>query len=255
VPYPLLAHQAPVLPLKVWWPAAFNGTALALGSIAPDLQNFWNDARGSVEFGHTLSGQFEFCMPLAVGVVLLVGHLDLGAVLAARLGTRARRLVGVATDVGQVGGVRRAVTSALVGSCSHVAFDKLTHETLPDRFPPAVFHVDRIVFSMHAVSQVAVSVVGAAVTLWLVRSLPWRTSGAPTARGGAALIVIFAFAGAAVGLVRSAPAIHHPDWYFEAGRVYVWGYVAFLVLTAMLAGALVAATILACWDQLTRARC
>lgn len=36
MPFTYLAHQAPALAIKKRWPAWFDGTALALGSMAPD---------------------------------------------------------------------------------------------------------------------------------------------------------------------------------------------------------------------------
>jgi len=37
MPFTFLSHQAPVLPLKIAAPRWFDGTALVLGSMAPDL--------------------------------------------------------------------------------------------------------------------------------------------------------------------------------------------------------------------------
>ncbi|HEY4331181.1 MAG TPA: DUF4184 family protein, partial [Ilumatobacteraceae bacterium] len=37
MPFPLFAHQAPAIPLKMARPAWFDGTALCVGSMAPDL--------------------------------------------------------------------------------------------------------------------------------------------------------------------------------------------------------------------------
>jgi hypothetical protein len=251
VPYPLLAHQAPVLPLKLWRPAAYNGTALVVGSLAPDLQNFFNTARGTADFGHTTAGQLLFCLPVTMAVVLLVGNLRLGEVLAARLGKRLAWLSDAATDVARPGGVRRAAISALIGSFSHLAFDAVTHETVPAHLPRHVFHVHGLTFSMHTVTQVGASVLGALVALWLLRRISLQnTREAPTRRGGGWLLVPFALAGAALGAERSLPAIRHPDWYFEAGRAYVWGYAVFLVLAAAAAGVLLAATLLAVLDRL-----
>ena len=247
MPYPLLAHQAPVLPLKAWWPGYFNGTALVVGSLAPDLQNFWIRATGADEVGHTFVGQFTFCLPITLAVVLLVGNLDLGAVVAARFGKRFAWLAGAATAVARPGGFERATISALVGSFSHLAFDALTHEAIP---AGRLRHFHHIAFTMHSVAQAVASVLGALVTLAYLRKISVQNAReAPPRRPGAWLLVLGALAGAALGAKRSMPAIHHPDWYFEAGRVYVWGYAAFLVVAAMSAGAACGAAVLAVLDR------
>ncbi len=247
MPYPLLAHQAPVLPLKAWWPGYFNGTALVVGSLAPDLQNFWMRAAGADEIGHTFVGQFTFCLPITMAVVLLVGNLDLGAVIAARLGKRFAWLAGAASAVARPGGIERAVMSALVGSFSHLGFDALTHEAIP---AGRLRHFHHVAFTMHSVSQAVASVLGALVALAYLRKISVQNAReAPARRPGAWLLVLGALAGAVLGAKCSMPAIRHPDWYFEAGRVYVWGYAAFLVAAAMGAGALCTAAVLAAIDR------
>ena len=244
-----------MLPLKVWRPAAFNATALVVGSIAPDLQNFWNTPVGTVEFGHTLLGQLVFCLPMTMFVVLFVGNLRLGEVLAARLGRPLAWLADAAADVGRPWGVGRAAASALCGSFSHVGLDMLTHETLPRWMPRGRYHLGHLVFSTQSVTQAVASALGAAVALWALRRIYLQNPHKlPARRPGALWLVPFALAGGAFGLVRSLPAIQYPDRYFEAGRVYVWGYVGFLVIVGAAAGALAAATLLAWWDHRVEAR-
>lgn len=251
MPFPLLAHQAPVLPLKTRWPRAFNGAALVVGSIAPDLENFSTDTRHA-GFGHTLRAELTFCLPLTLGVVLLVGYLGLGEVLAARFGKPLAWLADAATDVTRSGGLPRAIASALCGSLSHLGFDKLTHD-VPTRVSHAVYHFAHLTFSLHAVVQLVASVIGALFSLWILRRMYLQnTREPPPHRKGALFVVALALAGAAFGAHHAAPAIAHPDWYFEAGRVYVWGYVLFLVVAAATGGVLVAGTILALFDRARR---
>ena len=253
MPFPLLAHQAPVLPLKARWPRAFNATALVVGSIAPDLENFSN-ATARAGFGHTLRAQITFCLPVTLGVVLLVGHLRLGEVLAARFGKPLAWLADAATDVARPGGLRRAVVSALCGSFSHLALDALTHEA-PMRVSHATYHVAHLMFSLQAVAQLVVSVIGALVSLWILRRMYLQnTREPPPRRPGAIFVVAFALAGGVFGAHRARPAIAHPDWYFQAGRVYVWGYVLFLVVAAAAGGVLIAGATLAAFDRIRHPR-
>lgn len=252
MPFPLLAHQAPVLPLKARWPSAFNATALVVGSVAPDLENFSN-ATAHAGFAHTLRAQFIFCLPVTLAVVLLVGHLRLGEVLAARFGKRLAWLADAATDVTRPGGLRRAVVSALCGSLSHLALDALTHEA-PSRVSHAAYHVAQLTFSLQTVAQLVVSVIGALVSLWILRRMYLQnTREPPPQRRGALFVIALAVAGGALGAHRARPAIDHPDWYFQAGRLYVWGYVLFLVVAAAAGGILVASAMLALFDRARQA--
>ena len=252
MPFPLLAHQAPVLPLKARWPRAFNATALVVGSVAPDLQNFSSgpNAGGTIASGHTVVGQLTWCLPVTLGVVLLFGHLQLGEVLAARFGRRLAWLTDAATDVRHPGGLRRAVVSALLGSFSHLAFDALTHETTA-RGPHAHYHALGLTFSMHAVAQAVATVLGALVSLWLLRRMYLQnTREAPPRRPGASVLVLFGIAGAAFGFTRALPALRHPDWYFEAAPVYVAGYTLFVAVVGAAAAMLVGAALLALFGRL-----
>jgi hypothetical protein len=184
-----------------------------------------------------------------MAVVLLVGHLRLGEVIAARVSWFAW-LADAATDVTRPGGVLRAAACALIGSGSHVAFDALAHRVIPDRLPRHVFHIRHLTFATHTATQAVATLVGvivALVLLWQIRAM--RVREAPARRPGIWLLVLFTCAGGALGFARSVPAIRHPTWYFDAGPVYVWGYVVFFVVSAGAAGALVAATGLALWDR------
>jgi hypothetical protein len=240
-----------VLPLKAWRPNAFNGTALVLGSIAPDLEYLAGFRPRATGVGHSLVGQLVFCLPITLAVVLLVGQLGLGAVVAARLGPRAAWLAGAAEDaLAGPSGFARAVGSALCGSFSHVALDALSHDLLPLWLPRGKLHVGTLTFSSQTVAQFSLSAVGVLVALAslrvLLRSRP-RVEVAP--RPGTWLLVVPAIAGAALGVQRAWPALRRPDLYFEAGRVYVWGYVAFVACCAAFVGLLAGATLLSLWDR------
>ena len=255
LPLPLLAHQAPILPLKLWRPAAFNGTALVIGSIAPDLEylRMTTAAQAHRGFAHSIAGQFLFCLPVTLAVVLLVGRLRLGEVLAARLGSRFAWLAGAATDVACVGGLRRAAVSALVGSFSHIAFDALTHSVLLHWLPGGTVHVGHVGFSYGTLVNLIASGVGALVSLWLLHRIALRAvKETPAPRRGRAAVAGLALMGGVVGVFRARQALRNPDAFFDAGRLYVWGYVAFLAACGAGAGVLLAGIILAAWDQRAR---
>jgi hypothetical protein len=250
VPFPLLAHQAPVLPLKAWRPAWFNGTALVVGSLAPDLQNFGSLPRGETGIGHSLLGQFVFCLPVTMAAVLLVGRLHLGEVLAARLRLPFVWLRDAATDVTRPGGLVRAVVSALCGSASHVAFDVIPRALVRRWTGGAGLEMGGVTLSPHLASQLGASVVGAVVALWALRKIAKRSPRErPLPRPGAGWILLFASVGATLGGARALPAIRRPDVYFEVGRFYVWGYAVFLAVCGAGAGMLAAGALLAWRDR------
>ncbi len=252
MPLPLLAHQAPVLPLKLWRPAAFNGTALVVGSVAPDFEYFLDRGGRAANFGHIATAQLLFCLPVSLFVVLLVGHLGLGEVFAARF-PRLRWLSGAATDVKASGGLLRAGASALTGSFSHLLLDALTHEVIPRWLPSHTFHVGGFAASTPAVVQLVASVVLAFVTLWALWRISLQHAHEPVApRRGAGVLVSCMLLGVAAGVRQSLPALRHPDWYFDAGRLYVWGHTAFFVASGLVAGAIVGAVPLALWDRRAR---
>lgn len=249
MPLPLLAHQAPVLPLKLWRPTAFNGTALVVGSIAPDFEYFLDRGGRAAAFGHLATAQVLFCLPVTLFVVLLVGHLGLGEVVAARF-PRLRWLSGAATDVKTSGGLLRAAASALTGCFSHLFLDAVTHDVIPSWFPAHTFRLGGLTATTPAVVQLVASVVLAIVTLWALWRLSMQsTNVAPVPRRGAAVLLVWAALGVALGVRQSLPALRHPDWYFVAGRLYVWGHTAFFVGCGLVGGVIVGAVPLAIWDR------
>jgi hypothetical protein len=251
VPLPLLAHQAPVLPLKAWRPAAFNGTALVLGSIAPDLEYLAGFRPRATGVGHSLVGQFVFCLPVTLAVVVLVALLGLGGVVAARFGPRAAWMQGAAEDaLAGASGFARAAGSALCGSFSHVALDAFSHGVLPRWLPPGRLHLGSLTFSSQTIAQFTLSALGALIALASIRALVRaRRRDEIARRAGAWALVLSALAGAALGVERAWPALRRPDLYFEAGRVYVWGYVAFVACCGAFVGGLAGAALLALRDR------
>jgi hypothetical protein len=71
VPFTFASHQGPVLPLKIAAPGLFDGTALAIGSMAPDLVFALHGSPWYVE-AHALGAQFWFCLPLTIALTWLV---------------------------------------------------------------------------------------------------------------------------------------------------------------------------------------
>jgi hypothetical protein len=228
MPFTFLSHQAAVLPLKLRFPRLFSGTALVLGSMAPDFEYFfWGRSLRTV--GHELHGQFLLCLPatllLTWAITRVVArplalHLPLGP-----LRLRDYRLLE--RSPASTGYWARAAVSALVGSFSHIGWDSFTHES--GAAAAALGYSNREVdiagssIRLYKLLQLGSSLAGAALTLWLLyvigreqRLSKWvgceeAPSAAPTPASRAALwgsVVAGALAGAALGLIRLRPVAY-----------------------------------------------
>ena len=122
VPFTYFAHQVFVLPLKLARPRWFDGTALCIGSMAPDLAYAFDAS--PLEFrSHTAVAQFTWTLPLTLLATFCLRFLaiPLGEQLPAPLGlevqalSRSRRSLLMSTS------------SALLGGFSHVFIDGFTH--------------------------------------------------------------------------------------------------------------------------------
>lgn len=133
VPVTLLAHQAPVLPLKRRWPG-LDGVALVVGSVVPDLakatqhatprwflgQPMWWD-------GHSLTQQVGWSLPVGIVLTFLVRR-----VLAPTLGPYLPDLGPLhLTDLRHVSRNRHpwfvVAGCVLIGSLTHIILDGFTH--------------------------------------------------------------------------------------------------------------------------------
>ena len=187
MPFTFLSHQPPVLPLKIAAPRMFDGTALVIGSMVPDLVFVTHGTDLSVD-AHGVGPQFWLCLPVTLVLTWIVKrhvagpvalHLpDLGPFHLrdfARLSRWAppRTLRSWAV----------LVASALIGSFSHIGLDSFTHG-----FGWVVEHVDalrsplfvlpsrlggRTVFVFDLL-QVGGTVVGGAITVWCLHVIGTR---------------------------------------------------------------------------------
>jgi len=257
VPFPLLAHQAPVLPLKLWRPRAFSTVALCVGSLAPDLEFLLSPEKPGI--GHSLVGQLVFCLPITVLLTWLIARY-VGPALASRL-PRARRWRF--EDLGSLVGPfssRRAfgvvATSSLVGSLSHLLLDSFTHrDSWVSIWLPVVsrgVHVFGRRMAVTRLLQLVLSLLGAALALYMIDRLLARSptdasdpaasrSPSPKRARGGWLLVASSVALAIAAVAASRPIVAHSTWYFELGPQYVWGYVLFRACCAGFLGLMLAA--------------
>jgi hypothetical protein len=187
MPFTFLSHQAPVLPLKMARPQWFDGTALVLGSMAPDLALFSYGTGVSVD-AHSLAAQFWLCLPLTLVLTWTVKRV-MAAPLGPHLPTaRSFRL----QDYGRLGawqvprtraGWAVLISSALVGSFSHIVVDSFTHDsgwavenvaalrTLVVVLPPLPSGQKLYAYNL---LQAGLTVIGAAIAIWCLRIIGRR---------------------------------------------------------------------------------
>lgn len=125
MPLTFPAHQAPVLPLKLRWPHAFDGTALVVAAAAPDLAYPMGSWLGRQS--HTAIGVSIWAVPVTVVICWLLRWRaaeglfaqlpDCGPLRLASYGALARRRPAF----------HLTVLSASIGATSHVVIDAFTH--------------------------------------------------------------------------------------------------------------------------------
>lgn len=127
MPVTFFAHQLPVLPIARRWPGRFDGVALIVGSMAPDMAYLLNGSRWSV-WAHGLPAAVAFCVPVTVAVAWVVVRV-IAPVVPDHLPDLApwhlRDYRGLA--VHRFGWVTTPL-SALVGTATHIVLDNLTHD-------------------------------------------------------------------------------------------------------------------------------
>lgn len=125
MPLTLPTHPVAVVPLKLWRPHWFDGVALVIGAVAPDIA-YAADGYGLTIHSHTWHAPLWWAVPIALvggrlvrwAAPVVAVHLPAGGRLALR-------------DYGVVGVVRHpwwvTAMSAVLGAVSHIVWDAFTH--------------------------------------------------------------------------------------------------------------------------------
>jgi hypothetical protein len=189
MPITFFAHQAPVLPLKMKWPHFFSGQALVLGSMSPDFE-FFLTGRPQWRIGHTLIGQFTFCLPLTLLMVWIVSRI-IARPLARHLPDAGpfhlHDYQSLAETTRQRGYWLKAIPSALLGSFSHLWWDSFTHTAGWSAQALGYAHRSLPLWGTHSVEickifQYGSTLVGGSLTLFMLyhigkRHALWRWAG------------------------------------------------------------------------------
>lgn len=211
MPFTFLSHQAAVLPLKVARPAWFDGAALVLGSMAPDMAYVLLPQLRVAS--HSFAGVAYWSVPMTLSLLPILRH-------------------GVAPGIAVYGPPQlaafahlarsrhpwwRTTACAALGALSHVLWDGTTHpegtfvgrwSLLKDR----IYETDRALAFRFSLLHHGSSLVGAALSLWLLsryaRRLPtlprpWAWSEA-AARSYRRTALLFGAAGLFVGALSFA---------------------------------------------------
>ncbi|HEV8296550.1 MAG TPA: DUF4184 family protein [Acidimicrobiales bacterium] len=142
MPFTFFAHQVPVLPLKLARPRWFDGTALCIGSMAPDLgypiepwvSHNTHTALGIVTWGAGFTFVACFAIRRWVASTTFAQLPDAG-----RFRLHSLRALATRRPAAWI-----TVMSAIVGAASHVVVDAFTHE---HRFAARWFGFDHVAFT------------------------------------------------------------------------------------------------------------
>jgi hypothetical protein len=232
MPLTLPTHPVAVLPLKLWRPRWFDGVALTIGAIAPDIA-YAADGYGIAIHSHAWHAPLWWALPVTLLLVPLVRWAA---------PTVAAHLPGF-RDYGVLNAVRHrwyvTAGSTVLGAVSHIVWDAFTHPRVDGGriLFPALHHevaADRPWW--HVLSQASDLlgfVAGAAVIIHIGRKgllRRWHGSPPPTSSRPAAFWSAVAVV-AAAGLI-TLPL--HPIRYFHDQAIRVM----LVIGLALLAGAL-----------------
>ncbi len=126
MPVTFPAHQGLIIPVKLRWPRAIDGTALCIGAAAPDLAyplGPWLNGQS-----HTAIGLVVWSLPVTLVMATLVRWRAADGVFAnmpdlGALRLRSYRVLGWRRPTALVTAI-----SAVVGSGSHILIDGFTHQ-------------------------------------------------------------------------------------------------------------------------------
>jgi hypothetical protein len=240
-----LAHPAAALPLRRPLGKLAVPTALAIGSMTPDLSYVlpWPVAWA---YGHSLVGLAGFCLPAGL-IAYLASHLLLALVGAALLPDGLRRRCPAEWERGAMPRAApvAVLVSLLAGAATHVAWDSFTHEDGAMVRRISMLSAPLFTWRGHTLLvcralQLASSLIGLAVLAawgleWYRRTAPRAPSPGLSVAGRAILLAVLLVPGIAVGLAAAWGAPYagsdamrrlqiFADYFiFNGGRVFVPG--------------------------------
>jgi hypothetical protein len=125
LPFTYVSHQAPAVGLKMLRPRWFDGTALVIGSMTPDLAYAMTGSRLELN-AHTWQGIAIFCLPVTL-VICWVVRARVAEAAFAQLPDTPLRLHDYRVLARRRPPLLTTVMSAIVGAATHALWDTLTH--------------------------------------------------------------------------------------------------------------------------------
>lgn len=124
MPFTFLAHQAPVLPLVLLRPRWFDGVALCIGSMAPDLAYLASGTPCGFA-SHTAPALLWFCLPVTL-VLTALSRRSAGSLLA-HLPLSASTRAHLSPLSAPAPPWTITLVSAGIGAATHILLDACTH--------------------------------------------------------------------------------------------------------------------------------
>ncbi len=226
MPFTFLAHQAPVLPLTMKRPHLWDGLALVVGSMAPDLAKVstgWGYGPLGLRLyfdGHSVQNQLVLAVFAAL-LTVIVRHAVLPVaplVLPDRLGELRSSLLASGHRRPELW---RTYLSALVGAVTHIVLDAITHvdgfvaQNVPFLSTPWFTVAGKEVALSKLLQYIATVVLGVWCVILLRR---WWSQARPEVapailrRGGRVAVFVGAGLGAAVGLLVAISRTGPKHW-------------------------------------------
>jgi hypothetical protein len=171
LPFTYVSHQAPAVGLKMLRPRWFDGTALVIGSMAPDFAYALTGSRFEIN-AHTWQGVIVFCLPVTL-VMCWVIRARVAWAAFAQLPNTPLRLQDYRVLARRRPSILVTVMSAAVGAATHCIWDTFTHN---GRWGVRHVHVlqtpllfdNGAHFTTARLLQYVSHIVGALITIWLM---------------------------------------------------------------------------------------
>lgn len=220
MPYPLLAHQAPVVLLRALAPRHLCVVALTLGSLGPDLEYLAHAVPQAPGALHKSLGALAL-VPVITALALLV-RFSAGPALLRHLGPSPPE------GRGAVRASPGVALSVALGVASHVVLDLLVRDT---HFPLVQRAAQRLEQAAQspAAFELVVTALLSLVTLGalLHRAVRSREALRRVKLAPLTLFTLVALLGATIALARCLFVLREPTLYFHAAKLYAVGYACF----------------------------
>ncbi|WP_187264740.1 DUF4184 family protein [Pontibacter beigongshangensis] len=232
------SHPAIIFPIYRVFRKWTSLTGLVIGSMAPDFEKFLF-MKHSNAFSHSITGVFLFCLPVSLGLSFLF-HLFVRDALIDNLPDFLRNRLYPYRKLNWPSHFRKhyllVVTSALVGSLSHLFWDGFTHSdgflmNFSSPFLSRSYTVAGLSASPFLVLQLINSLAGMLVVLWAMLQLPLQK--VPERTGSLANYWLLVVA-VTLGLVVLRVLVYTPDRRLEVVLTAMLAFLVSLVLTPLL---------------------